>query len=445
MKKIIAAFLSCAMIAGSALGLAACGGNDGPKETETERTITVWLHKSKTEDEGKTYGNLMKKFNESNVVVDGKQVIMDITYLSDASTLQTRLVTAKMNHELPDIIAVDAPGIATYANNGILIPMEDYIDEEAKADYVENVISQSTYNGHLYALSGMDAPAGLFYNKTLLDSVGLTAGTIENPWSWKDLENAMTKLKKANKTYSIQLNRNFGGDSGAMYLYSSLVYSAGGDFVGADGKVTGHLNSDAAAAGLNAWASLYSQNSTTNQWIYTGGSTNAFPAGDCAFEIHGSWLIKTIENYSSGMKDEWGIMPVPVYEAEDGTKGEVCTPCGSWGFGISADCSESFKKSAAAVIEYLTGPEASLKFYNDINTFPTSKTVLRGEAFQTGQVKALSDLLVNTAKARPVLTNFATLQVQYKNVMEYIEQNAGKSSFNLKNRLNEACNTIDNT
>lgn len=444
MKKLIAAFLSCVMVAGSAAGLAACGAKSKPKETDTERTVTVWLHKSKTEAEGKTYGNLMKKFNESNVVIDGKQVIMDITYLSDASTLQTRLVTAIMNHELPDVLAVDAPGIARYANDGVLIPMEDYISAEAQADYVDSVIEQSTFNGHLYALSGMDAPAGLFYNKTLLDSVGLTAGTIENPWSWKDLEDAMIKLKKAKKTYSIQLNQNFGMESGPMYLYSNLVYSAGGDFVGADGKVAGHLNGDAAAAGLGAWASLYSKEGT-NKWIYTGGSTNAFPAGQCAFEIHGPWLMKTIENYTSGMSDEWGIMPVPVYEAEDGAKGEVCTPCGSWGFGITKDCSDSFKNSAAAVIQYLTGPDASLRFYNDINTFPTSKTVLQGTAFRSGQVKSLSDLLVQTAKARPVLTNFATLEAEYRNVMQYIEQNAGSKNFDLKARLNQACNTVDNT
>lgn len=444
MKKLIAAALSCAMVAGSAIGFAACGGSSKPKETENERTVTVWLHKSKTEDEGKTYGQLVKKFNESNVTVDGKQVIMDITYLSDSSTLQTRLVTAKMNHDLPDVIAVDAPGIATYVKNEILVPMEEYVDAEARADYVDSVITQSTYDGHLYALSGMDAPVGLFYNKTLLDSVGLTAGTIDEPWSWKDLEDAMIKLKQAGKAHRIQLNRNFGGDSGAMYLYSNLVYSAGGDFVGDDGKVEGHLNGDAAAAGLNAWTSLYSKKSA-NDWIYTGGSTNAFPAGDCAFEIHGSWLMKTIENYSAGMKDEWGIMPVPVYEAEDGTKGGVCTPCGSWGFGISSDCTDSFKKSAAAVIQYLTGPEASLKFYKDINTFPTSKSVLQGEAFQKGQLKSLSDLLVQTAKARPVLTNYATLESEYKSVMEYIEQNAGKKNFDLKKRLNEACSKIDKT
>lgn len=443
MRKKIAAILGCIVLAVSAVGCVACGSTP-PKETETERTVTVWLHKSKTEDEGKTYGNLMKRFNESNVVIDGKQVILDITYLSDVGTLQTRLVTAKMNHELPDIIAVDAPGIARYANDGILIPMDDYIDAEAKADYVDNVIEQSTYNGKLYALSGMDAPAGLFYNKTLLDSVNVTPGTIENPWSWKDLEEAMLKLKKAGKAYGIQLNRAFGGDSGAMYLYSNLVYSAGGRFVGDNGKVTGYLDSDAAVEGMKAYASLYAQNGA-NKWIYTGGSTNAFPAGDCAFEIHGSWLMKTIENYSSGMKYEWGIMPVPVYEDADGNKGLVCTPCGSWGFGITADCADSFKKSAAAVIQYLTGPEASLKFYNDINTFPTSKSVLSGEVFQSGQVKQLSDLLVKTAKPRPVLTNFATLETQYKNVMEYIEQDAAKNTFNLKNRLSQACNNIDNT
>lgn len=443
MRRLAAVLISCVLMTGAIWGLVGCGGG-GSRETETERTVTVWLHKSKTEDEGKTYGTLMRKFNESNVMVDGKQVIMDIEYLSDATTLRTRLVTAKMNHELPDIIAVDAPGIARYANDGVLIPMEDYIDEKSRADYVDSVIQQSTYNGHLYALSGMDAPAGLYYNKTLLDSVGLTAGTIENPWSWKDLENAMLKLKKANKKYQIQLNRAFGGDSGAMYLYSNLVYSAGGEFVGKNGKVSSYLNSDKAVAGLSAYASLYSKNGT-NKWIYTGGSTNAFPAGDVAFEIHGSWLMKTIENYSAGMKDEWGVMPVPVYEAEDGTKGEICTPCGSWGFGISADCKDSFKSSAAAVIKYLTGAESSLRFYNDINTFPTSKSVLQGEVFQTGQVKALSDLLVQTAKARPVLVNFATLETQYKNVMEYIEQDAAKSSFDLKGRLNTACNNIDNT
>lgn len=443
MKKLAAIALSCTMIACTAVGFVGCGEKK-QTETDTERTVTVWLHKSKTEEEGKTYGQLMKKFNEANIVVDGKQVVMDITYLSDSTTLQTRLVTAKMNHELPDIIAVDAPGIATYVNNDILVPMEEYIDDDVLADYVDSVITQSTYNGHLYALSGMDAPAGLYYNKTLLDSVGITAGTIENPWSWKDLENAMLKLKEAQKAYQIQLNRNFGGDSGAMYLYSNLVYSAGGGFVGPDGKVTGYLNSAFAAAGLSAWTSLYAGNGE-NKWIYTGGSTNAFPAGDCAFEIHGPWLMKTIENYSAGMQDEWGIMPVPVYEDADGNKGEVCTPCGSWGFGISADCDESLRASAAAVITYLTGPEASLKFYNDINTFPTSKSVLEDAAFQTGQLKALSDLLVQTAKARPVLVNYATLETQYKSVMEYIEQDAGKSGFDLESRLTQACNNIDNT
>lgn len=443
MKKIALGLFFLGLVVTTFFGLTSCAPKNEPKETETERTITVWLHKSKTEEEGKTYGQLMKKFNDSNIVVDGKQVIMDIQYESDAQTLQTKLVAAKKNHELRDVIAVDAPIIATYANNEILIPMEDYLEEDVLNDYVDSVITQSTYKGHLYALSGMDAPAGLYYNKTLLDSVGLTAGTIENPWSWKDLENAMLALKKAKKSYSIQLNRNFGGDSGAMYLYSNLVYSAGGSFVDNNGKVTGLLNSAQTEAGLTVWESLYKQKSA-NSWIYTDGSTNAFPAGDCAFEIHGPWLMKTISNYSGGMNDKWGIMPVPVYESASGQKGKVCTPCGSWGFGISADCDETFRKSAAVVIAYLTGPEASYKFYKDINTFPTSKSVLEKEEFQTGQIKQLSDLLISTAAPRPVLTNFATLETQYKNVMEYIEQNAGKNNYDLAKRLSDACNTIDN-
>ena len=77
MKRFAAMALSCIM----AVGLCGCRNDSGSgsKQNGDERTITVRLHKSKTEEEGKTYGQLMKKFNESNIVVDGKQVIMDIT------------------------------------------------------------------------------------------------------------------------------------------------------------------------------------------------------------------------------------------------------------------------------------------------------------------------------------------------------------------------------
>lgn len=47
---LLAALIGVTMVT----GLAACGG-EGGGDTATTKTVKVWLHKSKTEAEGKTY------------------------------------------------------------------------------------------------------------------------------------------------------------------------------------------------------------------------------------------------------------------------------------------------------------------------------------------------------------------------------------------------------
>ena len=169
---LLAALIGVTMVT----GLAACGG-EGGGDTATTKTVKVWLHKSKTEAEGKTYAAIQELFNEADYKTeDGRDIVMRIEYKSNAQSLETAINSenALGGAGLPDVFAVDSPNVALYAKNGFIVPIDEYVSDDVRNDYVDSVIEQSTYDGKLYALSGVDAPGGLYYNKELLSSVGYT-------------------------------------------------------------------------------------------------------------------------------------------------------------------------------------------------------------------------------------------------------------------------------
>ncbi len=447
MKKAGTILLAAMMSVTITATFAACGGGGGNGDTATTKTVKVWLHKSQTEDEGKTYKALEELFNEADYKTkDGRDIVMRIEYKSNAESLQNAInaENAMGGAGLPDVFAVDSPYVAVYAKNGFIVPIDEYISQEVKGDYVDSVIEQSTYDGKLYALSGADAPGGLYYNKELLKAVGYTDdqfGTPEKPWSWKDLMTAMQKLKDAKKPYQIMLNLGFGGNEGQMYLHSPLVYSAGGDFADANGKLTGTLTSEKSLAGLDMFTQFFESNAK-NEWLYNGTNENAFPGEQIAFEIYGPWLVRTINKDYKSFADKYDIMPYPVYEDANGTKGTIATPCGSWGFAVSKAARD--KDAAAQVVAYLTGAEASGLLYDSIGVFPTHKSYLaEEEAFNSGALKSLATLLTDTAKARPKLTNYNELRDAYSRIISYIQTNAGKSNYNLSAYVAQEADGVD--
>lgn len=308
-------------------------------------------------------------------------------------------------------MAVDSPNITSYADGGILIAMDEYLSDEVISDYVDSVIEQSTYNGKLYALSGMDAPGGLYYNKELLKSVGYKDSDFGTGGRSLELEGRGRgdgRAEVGGQGIPHQAQLGFGGDEGCMYLYSPLVYSAGGSFIGADNKVSGALTSERSLAGLGMLESLFAQNAE-KEWIYNGTNTNALPGGEVAFEIYGPWLIDTIDKSYADFADKYDVMPFPVYEDANGNKGTAASPCGSWGLGVTKDTRDA--DAAAQVVAFLTGAEASEMFYDSIGTFPTHTSVLENnEDFNSGALKSMADILMETAVARPKMVKIPAVE-----------------------------------
>ncbi len=446
-KKILSMLLAVVLLVSTLCCMTGCGGSeDDVEDTADVKIVRVWVHKSEAEDEGMVYSAIAEEFNAQGFKTeDGRTIQMRLVFKNSADTLATSIQAEVLTGGLPDIVAVDAPDISSYVDAGILQSIDQYVSAEEKASYVDSVIDQGTVDGKLYALSGMDCPTGLYYNKDLLAQVGYTEadyGTPENPWSWPQLMEAMDKLKAAGLPYKIKLNLGFGGDEGIMYLYSSLVYSAGGSFVGSDEKAAGHLDSAASIAGIKMLEPVFQVDANGEGYFYNGSNTDAFASGEVAFQIYGPWDIATISKQYASFENSYDIMPMPVYEAADGTKGSAVAGCGSWCFGVTKNTKDLY--AAATVVKFLTNAWSSELMYESVGTFPTHKTSL--EAMGTDDNKALaslSEILLKISTPRPKLVNYPKLSDGYSSIVEYIETAYGTADYDLESYIATQIAQID--
>lgn len=441
MKKNKFLAMSLLALSMSSLLLTSCNEQE---ESGDVTIVNMWVHKNKTDDEGKVYETLKNQFNSLDVKSEsGKSIRVTISYYG--STLSTKIQTSLRNGGLPDVIAIDSSDITSKASNNLIVPIDQYISDEVKSDYVDSVIKQSTIDNKLYALSGMDAPAGLYYNKDLLSSVGYSEkdyGTLDNPWSWKDVYNAMKALKKNNKPHQIALNLGF-GDDGYMYLYSPLVYSAGGSFGTDDHVVETMLKDDKAYNGIAQLEQFFkTEEGSTTPWSYNGTNSQAFIDEVVPFQIYGPWDARKIEQKNSPIKNHYGIMPFPVYEDANGNKGEVVTPCGSYGFAVTKD--SKHVSEAAKVVEYFTGTQASQMLFDAIGTFPTHKSLLNdNKIFNNAPMKALADYLIANKYTRPMMRKYSRLKDAYANILEHVNNMESISNYDLKKKIREEMEKVD--
>lgn len=423
--------------------LASCGGSTGEQDTTGTKIIKVWSNKNSAESEGKVFNSIVTAFNKEGVVTsDGTKVRMSIEFLGD--TITTKITGSVVTGGLPDIFALDSTDISSYVNSGLLKNIDDYITADEKADYVDSVINQGTINDKLYALSAMEAPGGLYYNTELLGKVGYTATSFDHTWSWDEVKEALVKLNEAKLAHQINLNTGFGTD-GYMYFYSSLVYSAGGNF-GTDGAVEAALTSDNAIKGLRQLEQFYDTTGleSNDSWVYTGSSETKFRTGELPFEIHGPWEARTIEKNNTEVKGKYGVMGMPVYEDENGNRSSVvANASGSYCLAISKDAKNL--EAATLALKYLTSKDSSEALFNEIGTYPTHKSSFTDNStFQTGVYKSLADNLNKNQYTRPKQIKYPQLKSNYGQVIQYIQQKYGDTSYDLKSFVSTRMKIVDN-
>ncbi|RYE87866.1 MAG: extracellular solute-binding protein, partial [Hyphomicrobiales bacterium] len=180
---------------------------------------------------------LAEKFQAAN---PGITIKMEVT-TSDG--LAQRVLTALQSGAAPDIIEVQHGWVNNYAQNGMVVPLDDVIQD--KEDFNTAAINNVSWDGKLWAIPYRMETHGFIYNKGAFKAAGLDPE--KAPETWDDLVAVATALSKDGK-FGFAITG--GGEVGNTIFRSlPLIWMNGGNIV-SDDLTTAVVNSPEAVAAV---------------------------------------------------------------------------------------------------------------------------------------------------------------------------------------------------
>lgn len=207
------------------------------------------------------------------------------TVVSQTEYTTTLIPTALANGTAPDILYVEPSTFTKYAEAGALADLTPYYTDALKADILPAVLDSATYDGKILALPMELETLGLFYDKDLLASEGITP-----PTTWEELKAAAQKLT-TDKRYGLVLPVE---DSGyTLFNFYPFMWMAGADVTDADGNYT--VNTPQMADALDFWGSFVQSGSSPTSLQIGPWDVGNIATGVAAMQESGSYAIKATE------------------------------------------------------------------------------------------------------------------------------------------------------
>jgi fructooligosaccharide transport system substrate-binding protein len=308
--------------------------------------------------------------------------------------------------DVGDIICMDAPNVAYYANEGALEPLDAYWDKADYADLVGSAQESTTWNGKIWAAPLNESNCVLYYNKDMFKAAGLIAPTkVSEAWTMDQLLKATIALTKKDAAGNVTVygimpqmfsvdNRN----EGMTYTQMLWTWWFGADLLSKDGTVAkGYFDSPANLKALHFYQDLFQKYKVAPAMPMTGG----FEAERVAMWITGPWMVGEWErNFPDFYKSKWGAMPLPRGAA-------AASNSGSWNLAISAQSKN--KKLAWEVVKAITDAKGSQLYCSKTGNLPARKSVIEKSDMSRPPFSIIKEQLVQTAKARPVTPNYPAI------------------------------------
>lgn len=304
------------------LALTACGGGaEGGGESGGETTGAV-VATSLTLWDGYTQYNTGESPWEGLIATCEEQTGITIERTANDNN-GDKFTQAASTGDTPDLIILDNPNVAQYAETGILVDNETTgVDT---SEMMPNIVASGIYEGKTYGAPFGANTLALFYNTEMFDAAGVTP-----PTTWAELEDAAKALTDpAASRYGIAFSAR--PDAEGTFQFLPFFWGSGAELT--------ELDSPDAIEALTLWVDLVSngyasgENVTLNQQEVR----DQFMAGNAAMMVNGTWQLNTLDE--SGIP--YAVVPIP---AQDG--GDAASPLGGEFINIVQNDDEA--KAAAA-------------------------------------------------------------------------------------------------
>lgn len=379
----------CGIAAGLAL-LFSLGGCSDQRRVDGRVDLSLWRHQAGDVEES-AGRHAIGRFEAS-------QSNWHITPQSLPQGGYTQsIVAASLAGQLPCLMTVDQPMVASFVQAGHLRPLDDLIPAAMVAQL--NPAAQGRYQGHLYSVGQFDAGLAIFTRRSALARIGARIPTLDYPWSLAEFDDILRKLKAIGAyKYPLDLATRDPKADWWTYAFTPMLQSFGGDLVdratmrNADGALNGP-----AAQRFGTWfQSLFVRGLVDRR----EPDDRAFVTGRAAIAYTGNWWAP---DYRKAAGDDLLILPPP-----DFGRGTVIGG-GSWQWAISSTCAHP--NGAAAFLRFLLRPDEIARMADDAGMIPVSEA---GAALSTdfrrgGKSRAFFDLMQRFARQRPATPAFSAI------------------------------------
>lgn len=323
LKKIAAMTMATVLAMGA---LAGCGSpsEEVPAtqaDSESSKDVTIWYY-WETEGHQEALSKVIEDYNSSqeDYEVTAKYVPFD--------DFKKQLSIGASASELPDIVILDSPDHASYAEMGIFADISGKFDV---SNYYEGTVDSCTVDDKLYGVPfGVNCLA-LYYNEDLLNDAGL-----QPPTTWEELKTTAKALTTDSVTgmalCSIQ-------NEEGTFNFMPWVWSTGASSY--------EIDSEGGIKALSFIQSLVKDGAMSSECInWTQGDVmNQFISGNVAMMENGPWQIPTMQKEAPDLN--WGVTLLP-------KDSENASALGGENYAVIKDGNE---EGALAFLEYVTQDE----------------------------------------------------------------------------------------
>ena len=313
----------------AALGLLTMLG--GIRPAAAADAVTMWhIFGAETEPGLKN----IKRWNDANPgqPIDAKFVPF--------GQLSQQLIKGIATGDVPDLITIDNPTVASFATQGALEDLTELVKASAvlkPGSYYPGSLATTIWDGKNYAVPGEANTIALYYNADMFRAKGLDPD--KPPRSWAELQHAAEVLTDK--------------DKGVFGIAFCAIQSEEGTFqflpwLQQSGANLNTLTSPDAVAALQLWTDFVTKGQASRDVLVKRQfeMTSTWLAGGSAMVISGPWELQRMQS----VKFDWRVALLPHRDGKD----IQASALGGYVWGIPTGAQH--KRAAFKVIEFMSQP-----------------------------------------------------------------------------------------
>lgn len=330
-------------------------------------------------------GVRMKQLIEEFNAAHEGSIQINATTLDWGIPFYTKVQTSAAVGEGPDLMTYHASRIPLAVSQGTLaaITPEDLAAMGLSADsFASSTWDAVNVDGTTYAIPFDTHPIVLYYNKEMLDAVGLIGedGLPQNLDGIDNFNAALQALMDNGAEYGIAQVTADGGF--AFRTIYSMLCQQGGD-IGTDGAWFPGDSSEKLANAVGLIAS-WVENGYNPAYTDYPSTVALFTSGASPFMINGVWEVPTMTDlHANGELFEWGAIELPVWFDQP------CTYADSHAFAIPNNAGDPMSDETRAAVNTVIGwmLENSL-FWATAGHIPANEAVAQSDEYAMMQPQA---------------------------------------------------------